>query len=225
MHGANAVLISSLLYDWRDSCGPDRDCERTECGPRVVKCPHAEPVTAPTVNDKFLLLVQLVVNCCFKSPVVCHPPSCSLCSFMSFLSQTAGLHPTAEQIEMFAYHLPDATLSNLVVSIILYPFILLPLLSTSTYVCEQAVLNWNRLHSELHFVYLTSVKSQSHKPLNHQNSHTFVNSFQCAKSEAKTVRKLVSGPCVKNSPPQEKVNSFIFCCPGFHVMWTSLHSV
>ncbi|XP_008290691.1 ATP-dependent RNA helicase SUPV3L1, mitochondrial isoform X2 [Stegastes partitus] len=38
----------------------------------------------------------------------------------SILSQTvepiemAGLHPTAEQIEMFAYHLPDATLSNLV---------------------------------------------------------------------------------------------------------------
>uniref|UniRef100_A0A8C4ELK0 ATP-dependent RNA helicase SUPV3L1, mitochondrial n=1 Tax=Dicentrarchus labrax TaxID=13489 RepID=A0A8C4ELK0_DICLA len=30
------------------------------------------------------------------------------------LSQTAGLHPTAEQIEMFAYHLPDATLSNLI---------------------------------------------------------------------------------------------------------------
>uniref|UniRef100_A0A669BDB5 ATP-dependent RNA helicase SUPV3L1, mitochondrial n=1 Tax=Oreochromis niloticus TaxID=8128 RepID=A0A669BDB5_ORENI len=28
--------------------------------------------------------------------------------------ETAGLHPTAEQIEMFAYHLPDATLSNLV---------------------------------------------------------------------------------------------------------------
>ncbi|XP_062832321.1 ATP-dependent RNA helicase SUPV3L1, mitochondrial isoform X2 [Anolis carolinensis] len=27
---------------------------------------------------------------------------------------TAGLHPTAEQIEMFAYHLPDATLSNLI---------------------------------------------------------------------------------------------------------------
>nr|XP_028585294.1 ATP-dependent RNA helicase SUPV3L1, mitochondrial [Podarcis muralis] len=26
---------------------------------------------------------------------------------------TAGLHPTADQIEMFAYHLPDATLSNL----------------------------------------------------------------------------------------------------------------
>lgn len=33
------------------------------------------------------------------------------------LLQTAGLHPTAEQIEMFAYHLPDATLSNLIVSI------------------------------------------------------------------------------------------------------------
>ncbi|KAG8552232.1 hypothetical protein GDO81_004445 [Engystomops pustulosus] len=28
--------------------------------------------------------------------------------------QAAGLHPTAEQIEMFAYHLPDATLANLV---------------------------------------------------------------------------------------------------------------
>ncbi|XP_068586396.1 ATP-dependent RNA helicase SUPV3L1, mitochondrial [Cebidichthys violaceus] len=28
--------------------------------------------------------------------------------------ETAGLHPTAEQIEMFAYHLPDASLSNLV---------------------------------------------------------------------------------------------------------------
>lgn len=28
--------------------------------------------------------------------------------------ETAGLHPTAEQIEMFAFHLPDATLSNLV---------------------------------------------------------------------------------------------------------------
>lgn len=26
----------------------------------------------------------------------------------------AGLHPTAEQIEMFAYHLPDTTLSNLI---------------------------------------------------------------------------------------------------------------
>lgn len=37
--------------------------------------------------------------------------------FLSPVSQTAGLHPTAEQIEMFAYHLPDATLSNLVVSI------------------------------------------------------------------------------------------------------------
>lgn len=38
--------------------------------------------------------------------------------FLCFcLCQTAGLHPTAEQIEMFAYHLPDATLSNLIVSI------------------------------------------------------------------------------------------------------------
>lgn len=36
--------------------------------------------------------------------------------FVYPLCQTAGLHPTAEQIEMFAYHLPDSTLSNLVVS-------------------------------------------------------------------------------------------------------------
>ncbi|XP_072534496.1 ATP-dependent RNA helicase SUPV3L1, mitochondrial [Salminus brasiliensis] len=28
--------------------------------------------------------------------------------------EAAGLHPTAEQIEMFAYHLPEATLSNLI---------------------------------------------------------------------------------------------------------------
>ncbi|XP_023684817.1 ATP-dependent RNA helicase SUPV3L1, mitochondrial isoform X2 [Paramormyrops kingsleyae] len=28
--------------------------------------------------------------------------------------EMAGLHPTAEQIEMFAYHLPEATLSNLI---------------------------------------------------------------------------------------------------------------
>lgn len=28
----------------------------------------------------------------------------------------AGLHPTADQIEMYAYQLPNATLSNLMVS-------------------------------------------------------------------------------------------------------------
>ena len=31
--------------------------------------------------------------------------------------QQVGLHPTAEQIELFAYHLPKATLSNLIVSL------------------------------------------------------------------------------------------------------------
>ena len=30
--------------------------------------------------------------------------------------QAAGLHPTADQIELFAYHLPNATLSNLIVN-------------------------------------------------------------------------------------------------------------
>lgn len=40
----------------------------------------------------------------------------------TLLSQTpeplskAGLHPTADQIELYAYHLPNATLSNLMVS-------------------------------------------------------------------------------------------------------------
>lgn len=29
----------------------------------------------------------------------------------------AGLHPTAEQIELYAYHLPNATLSNLMVAV------------------------------------------------------------------------------------------------------------
>lgn len=29
----------------------------------------------------------------------------------------AGLHPTAEQIELYAYHLPNSTLSNLMVPI------------------------------------------------------------------------------------------------------------
>lgn len=29
----------------------------------------------------------------------------------------AGLHPTADQIELYAYHLPNSTLSNLMVSI------------------------------------------------------------------------------------------------------------
>lgn len=33
----------------------------------------------------------------------------------------AGLHPTAEQIELYAYHLPHSTLSNLIVSIALHP--------------------------------------------------------------------------------------------------------
>ena len=34
--------------------------------------------------------------------------------------EMAGLHPTAEQIELFAYHLPDASLSNLIVSLVIY---------------------------------------------------------------------------------------------------------
>lgn len=39
------------------------------------------------------------------------------CKFLLLVCvQQAGLHPTAEQIELFAYHLPKATLSNLIVS-------------------------------------------------------------------------------------------------------------
>lgn len=42
----------------------------------------------------------------------------------TLLSQTpepitqAGLHPTADQIELYAYHLPNSTLSNLMVRIL-----------------------------------------------------------------------------------------------------------
>lgn len=32
----------------------------------------------------------------------------------------AGLHPTADQIEMYAYYLPNSTLSNLMVIIMYY---------------------------------------------------------------------------------------------------------
>lgn len=45
-----------------------------------------------------------------------------LSTLKSLLSQTpdpltqAGLHPTAEQIESYAYYLPNSTLSNLMVS-------------------------------------------------------------------------------------------------------------
>lgn len=34
----------------------------------------------------------------------------------------AGLHPTADQIELYAYHLPDSALSNLIVSLIYFFF-------------------------------------------------------------------------------------------------------
>ena len=37
----------------------------------------------------------------------------------------AGLHPTAEQIELYAYHLPHSTLSNLIVSSLMFYFILI----------------------------------------------------------------------------------------------------
>lgn len=34
--------------------------------------------------------------------------------------EQAGLHPTADQIELFAFHLPSYTLSNLIVSWLLF---------------------------------------------------------------------------------------------------------
>ena len=34
----------------------------------------------------------------------------------------AGLHPTADQIEMYAYHLPDSPLSNLMVNLLPYQY-------------------------------------------------------------------------------------------------------
>uniref|UniRef100_A0A8C1PE05 RNA helicase n=1 Tax=Cyprinus carpio TaxID=7962 RepID=A0A8C1PE05_CYPCA len=74
--------------------------------------------------------------------------------------ETAGLHPTAEQIEMFAYHLPQATLSNLVVGLNIqhYPRIIsltsnhlylkcsLSFLFLCTgYICESCTSGWTLL--------------------------------------------------------------------------------
>ncbi len=61
----------------------------------------------------------------------------SMTPTLSSPSQTAGLHPTAEQIEMFAYHLPDATLSNLVVSTTILSLVHLPVLSIKATVCKN----------------------------------------------------------------------------------------
>lgn len=44
-------------------------------------------------------------------------PSGRSVDFCLSVVQRAGLHPTAEQIEMFAYHLPKYSLSSLVVTI------------------------------------------------------------------------------------------------------------
>lgn len=72
----------------------------------------------------------------------------------------AGLHPTAEQIEMFAYHLPHATLSNLIVGLYIqhsYIIILLTsnhhhlkhsvsvLLLWTGYICESRTSGWTLL--------------------------------------------------------------------------------
>lgn len=45
-----------------------------------------------------------------------HPTLCRLLSHVPEDIEQAGLHPTADQIELFAYHLPSYTLSNLIVS-------------------------------------------------------------------------------------------------------------
>jgi hypothetical protein len=34
--------------------------------------------------------------------------------------EQAGLHPTADQIELYAYHLPNSTLSNLMVGVLVF---------------------------------------------------------------------------------------------------------
>ena len=52
-----------------------------------------------------------------------------LSTLKDLLSQTpeplvqAGLHPTADQIELYAYHLPNSTLSNLMVIVFFSGFI------------------------------------------------------------------------------------------------------
>ena len=45
-----------------------------------------------------------------------HSTLCRLLSHVPEDIEQAGLHPTADQIELFAYHLPTYTLSNLIVS-------------------------------------------------------------------------------------------------------------
>ena len=41
-----------------------------------------------------------------------------LYNWLFYIFQQGGLHPTSDQIELFAYHLPHATLCNLIVSIL-----------------------------------------------------------------------------------------------------------
>lgn len=45
-----------------------------------------------------------------------HSTLCRLLSHVPDDIEQAGLHPTADQIELFAYQLPSYTLSNLIVS-------------------------------------------------------------------------------------------------------------
>ena len=58
--------------------------------------------------------------CIFQGYVTTFKPE-DLITLKNLLSQQpepidkAGLHPTAEQIELYAYHLPNSTLSNLMV--------------------------------------------------------------------------------------------------------------
>lgn len=46
----------------------------------------------------------------------------------------AGLHPTAEQIELYAYHLPNSSLSNLMVCYVTVIFSVIPFLYYSFFI-------------------------------------------------------------------------------------------
>ena len=66
-----------------------------------------------------MALENCVIWCNLSGYVTCYHPE-DIALMQDLLSQTppeilqAGLHPTFDQIEMYAYHLPHAGLSNLI---------------------------------------------------------------------------------------------------------------
>lgn len=77
--------------------------------------------------------------------------------------QAAGLHPTAEQIEMFAYHLPETTLSNLIVGGSSFNFFFLKLLTCHVSIGSLHVQEWMvcLCADAIHEIYIAGENFQS----------------------------------------------------------------